>query len=282
MIKKLKAANNPFLDDHIIGGNKVFPTVCAIAWMADAAESIYQGFKYRGLENYKLFKGIVFDGAQAEDYFIDLKLIDESAEQLRVDIKISSLNTKEKPVFHYAAEVILSSKRINKKASQLVLSDSLAKNEIVKSKDDAKKLYQNGTLFHGDSLRGIEQVIECDNNGLLLACCIKHNAKKKQGEFPLGTNNIFANDLVYQAMLVWVRKQLGMGSLPSSTKNWKVYSEVNSEQSFYLKLTVVEQKPDKLIADISLINVNKVIMAEIESAEVTVSDSLNDLFKSSK
>ena len=62
MIKTLQTANNEFLTDHMIGDNAVLPTVCAMAWMADAAESIYNDYHYQGLEKYKLFKGVVFDG----------------------------------------------------------------------------------------------------------------------------------------------------------------------------------------------------------------------------
>jgi len=92
------------------------------------------------------------------------------------------------------------------------------------------------------------------------------------------SQNIFANDLVYQAMLVWVRKQLGMGSLPSKTLSWQVYREVMLGEAFYIDLKVVEQTASKLVADIALISENKQILAQVYSAEVTISENLNNLF----
>ena len=105
----------------MIGGNSVLPTVCAIAWMAEAAESVFKGYKYQGLENYKLFKGVVFNGSETADYQIDVELVEDSlidgeaeAEFLRLESKISSKNARGKAVFHNGSELILkrSSKRV--------------------------------------------------------------------------------------------------------------------------------------------------------------------------
>lgn len=281
MIKTLQAADNDFLSDHMIGDNAVLPTVCAIAWMADAAESIFSGYQFHGLENYKLFKGVVFDGAEATDYQIDVKVVEQkvsdSSPYLKLDSKISSLNAKGKPVFHYGSELLLKPTSKNLPLADVKLANTKSING--KAADEARQLYTNGTLFHGESLQGIQEIITCDVKGLLLSCQVPEVAMNKQGDFPLHRHNIFANDLVYQAMLVWVRKQLSMGSLPSSTKSWTSYQQVKPNEMFYLQLKVVEQASTKLIADISLISEDKKLLAEIKSAEVTVSENLNDLFK---
>ena len=274
MTKTLQTINNEFLADHKIGDNSVMPTVCAIAWMADAAETVYGNYRYVGLENYKLFKGIVFDGTEASDYYIDLNLVDYNKSSLALDVKISSNNAKGKPVFHYAAKVLLTSKSDEASLTTVELDHLLKATKAEK----ANGLYHDGTLFHGESLQGIDEIINCDNDGLLLRCQVPTIAATKQGEFPLSQNNIFANDLVYQAMLVWVRKQLGMGSLPSSTLSWTVYRQVRANETFYLKLDVVEKSSSKLIADISLISSDNKLLADIKSAEVTASENLNDLF----
>ena len=268
----------------MIGDNAVLPTVCAIAWMADAAESSYSGYHYQGLEKYKLFKGVVFDGSEASDYQIDLNIVetaDMTSDELRLDAKISSINTNGKPVFHYGSELILKKHPLANDLSEGQLSAAVLKRTVTDTTEDAQQLYANGTLFHGESLQGIIDVISCDQHGLLLACQVPAIAADKQGDYPLENQNIFANDLVYQAMLVWVRKQLAMGSLPSSTERWTTYRQVKTGELFYLQLTVIEQNSTKLIADISLISSDNKIIAEINSAEVTVSESLNDLFNHS-
>ena len=265
----------------MIGGKAVLPTVCAMAWMADASESMFSAYKFHGLENYKLFKGVVFDGTQATDYHIDVKVVEQnlsdSSPYLKLDAKISSLNAKGKPVFHYASELLL--KPTSRKVLLKDVDLKIINRSNGKAAKEASELYTNGTLFHGQSLQGIQEVIVCDEKGLLLKCQVPEIAMSKQGDFSLELHNVFANDLVYQAMLVWVRKQLSMGSLPSSTKSWTSYQQVKPNELFYLKLKVVEQGPTKLIADVSLISEDRKLLAEIKSAEVTVSENLNDLFK---
>ncbi|MFT5163007.1 MAG: polyketide-type polyunsaturated fatty acid synthase PfaA, partial [Alteromonadaceae bacterium] len=268
LTKTIQATNSVFLADHIIGENQVLPTVCAIAWMAGAGEAVYSGYHYQGLENYKLFKGIVFDGSEAADYHIDLTLLEDDGASLRVGAKIASVNGKGKPVFHYAGELRLAVKPLASKAVAIDLAALSA------TKHD---LYTDGTLFHGESLQGITDVFHCNEQGLLLGCQIPAIAADKQGESPL---NIFSDDVVYQAMLVWVRRQLGLGSLPAATQRWTVYAHPAIGETFYLQLVVVKHTNNSLVADINLIGADKTLLAEIKSAEVTGSESLNDLFKS--
>ena len=277
--KTLLATNNPFLADHTIGGHQVFPTVCAIAWMRDASEKAYQGYHYLSLENYMLFKGIIFDGSEASEYQIDMKatVVDEGA-SLVIDTKVSSINAQGKTVFHYGARLTLVNKRRVSPKINLAIPTSA---------ESAKTLYSNGTLFHGPSMRGISEILECNDQGLLLRCQVPTVAAEKQGDFPLSNDgdksNFFANDLVYQAMLVWVKKEIGLGSLPTSTDSWTVYREVTLNERFYLKLTVVEssgkgQKRGALTANMQLISENNEVLSEIKSAKVTASAGLSAIF----
>jgi len=277
--KTLLATNNDFLADHTIGEDQVFPTVCAIAWMRDASEKAYQGYHYQGLENYKLFKGIIFDGNEASEYQIDLnaEVVDDGA-CLVVETKISSINAQGKVVFHYGAQLTLVNQRKDSPKVDLAIPTSA---------ENAKEIYSNGTLFHGASLQGISEILECNEQGLLLRCQVPAVAVEKQGDFPLSNSgnqsNIFANDLAYQAMLVWVKKELGLGSLPSSTQGWTVYREVTLNECFYLQLTVVKssgkgKQRGALTADMQLISENNEVLSEITSAKVTASANLNNLF----
>jgi polyketide-type polyunsaturated fatty acid synthase PfaA len=333
VIKTLQATSNTFLADHVIGNEQVFPTVCAIAWMSDAAQSVYPGYVYQGINDYKLFKGVTFDEVtlakkESKDFFIDMKIdrsvdIDpeemdaqeiDGGDTLLIDCKISSVNDTGKTVFHFRGQVILVSKvtqsfiKVESKVASLAalsvvneLADKLTNKLTSKAANEAKALYQNGTLFHGESLQGITHVIECDEQGLLLACKVPEVAQQKQGDFAISdspsgsllgpllgkTHNIFANDLAYQAMLVWVKRELSLGSLPSSTQAWNVYGQVELNKVFYIQLNVVKSsgqgisqgnKRGKLIADINFISEDGLLLAEIKSAKVTASDSLNDMF----
>ncbi|MEW6995740.1 SDR family NAD(P)-dependent oxidoreductase [Colwelliaceae bacterium MEBiC 14330] len=276
--KTLLATNNEFLVDHRIGNDKVFPTVCAIAWMRSAAQAAYAGFIYQGVANYKLYKGIVFDGSQATDYQIDM-LAQVNGDGLTVDTKISSVNAQGKTVFHYGAQLILVHK--TKASPSIALTPP-------QTGEDASILYHNGTLFHGESLQGVKEVLACNEQGLLLRCQVPDVASAKQGEFFIPDiakqdGNIFANDIAYQAMLIWMKKQRGLASLPSSTEQWLVYREVLRGEQFYLQLSVIEAsdkgtQTGSLVADIKFISENNEILSELSSVKVTASENLKRLF----
>jgi len=281
VVKSLQATNNVFLEDHTFNGNQVLPTVCAIAWMSDAATAVYSDYQYLGFEDYQLFKGVIFDGSEANDYTIDLAPSEQSDDQgiVRVKVTIASINDVGKPVFHYGATLLIAKDGI----TGLPLNKSLP-SIVGQVTPDAAALYDNGTLFHGESLQGISAIVSCDAQGLLLACQVPEIATVKQGDFPLSQHNIFANDLVYQAMLVWVRKQYGIASLPTSTAVWTVYREVAPSEVFYLELKVVEHNLDqrrgsKAVCDIQLIAQDMSVIAQVKSAQVRASKSLNAMFE---
>lgn len=265
----------------MIGEHSVLPTVCALAWMSSSVESIYAGYQVVSTHNYRLFKGIVFDGTECDEYLIDMELVDQADESLVLEVKVSSHNSSGKTIYHYAAQLQMEPQRepvVNLANYQLSEMQASAKPLNGSSSEPAKELYLNGTLFHGKSLQGIRDVISCDDSGLLLSCQVPQIALLKQGDFDLVKNNIFANDLVFQAMLVWVKKQLKLGSLPSATKNWTVYRQIAIDELFYLKLEVVAQNKTKILADIQLISTDNTLIAFIEAAEVTASENLNRLF----
>ncbi|GAA0819575.1 hypothetical protein GCM10009111_23790 [Colwellia asteriadis] len=314
VIKTLQVTNNAFLVDHTIGNDQVLPTVCALAWMSEACQASYQGYYYQGSSDYKLFKGVTFDEAtialaQAVDFIIEMNAQEQNNNHLQVEVTISSKvideHGNEKTIFHYGAKIHLAPVSQAKQAiTEMTLTDQqrflvdefnsdAAKQTVAATNatDQAQALYNNGTLFHGESLQGIHAILHCDDTSLLLACQVAELAQVKQGDFPLSANkdsdvhNIFANDLVYQAMLVWVKQQLGLGSLPSSTQQWTVYRQVALNERFYLLLNVVKatgskstSKRGSLVADIQLFSEDYQLLADVKSAKVTASATLNNVF----
>ncbi|WP_137297407.1 type I polyketide synthase [Psychromonas sp. SP041] len=287
-IKTFNHLDNALLVDHKIDGQQVLPTVCAIAWLKSTCENLYPEYQYQGIEDFKLFKGIVFDGSQAGEYIIDTKILEhkvlnsktikESDNTLRIEVTVGSENKQGKPVFHYKSTVNL--------AKPLVENTPLAYQGILpklvkKQSVQAASLYLDGSLFHGLSLQGIKHIHQLDDSGLLLECVIDKSVTQAQGEFLLEESNVFANDLVYQAMLVWTSKQMGSGSLPTSTAAWQVFREVKADEFFFIKLNIIKTTGQSVFADLLLIDQSNNIISKITAAEVTCSASLSELFKAS-
>ncbi|HHS95287.1 MAG TPA: SDR family NAD(P)-dependent oxidoreductase, partial [Phaeodactylibacter sp.] len=98
--RSLKTEDNPFLMHHVIQGNAVLPVVNAIGWMAQTCEKLYPDFRVFKVENTQLFKGIVFDGKQKEDYIIELTETNKSADEITFQATVLSEGGK-LPTYHY-------------------------------------------------------------------------------------------------------------------------------------------------------------------------------------
>jgi hypothetical protein len=257
----------------VIGEHAVFPTVAAQVWLANAAHTLHPNMTVSKLENYKLLKGIVFDDVVSSEFFVDTETT-PVADGVKVALKIFSENAKGLPQYHYAADVLMVAEKAQTRAYSFAFAESMNK--------AAAPYYNNGTLFHGESLQGFMGLKHLDEKGLRLACKLNEKAEQVQGSFNIEAGNVFADDLVYQALLVWVREQMGLGSLPSATASWQKFREVKIDEAFDLELIITEQKPNSISADVYLVDEQGLLIAEIRAVQVTASENLKNLFKKNK
>ena len=240
LVKVFNTNNSSLLAHHKIGQNQVLPTVFAIAWMKEACESLYPEYQYQGIENFKLFKGIVFDGNEAEHFLIETKLVTDNDSSLAVEVTVSSEQPSSdsqqgKLQFHYRALVNLT---LDNKGQIAIYENELPLPQAITAQacESVDLLYSDGSLFHGKNFQGIKQLHRVDQSGLLMECVIDESTLAAQGEFLLADHNVLANDLVYQALLIWTNKLMGVGSLPTKTNQWQVYREVGINEVFFIKL----------------------------------------------
>jgi len=275
----LKAADLPLLNDHKIGASAVLPTVCAQAWMIEAAaialgidsQSLTTRFMPQ-LNDYKLFKGVVFDGTEPTS----LQLLLDVTEQGVVKVKVSSFKADGKVQFHYAGDVSFSARE----NSTVVLPQEAELQRLRQASQQA--YYQDGSLFHLDSLQGLKADLKTGDESLWFACQLPASHRQKASGFNLqqAHNQVFVNDLVYQAMLVWVRQNMGQGSLPSTTKAWQ-YIAVPSSDNFLIQVERPSVNGQSVSANINVVSESGELLAKLEACEVTASESLNDKFKRS-
>ncbi|MFN2310147.1 MAG: polyketide synthase dehydratase domain-containing protein, partial [Gammaproteobacteria bacterium] len=267
--RTLRLAELPLMKQHRIGGNPVLPTVWATAWMAAAAEQAHPGFHYQGLENYRLYNGVVFDGSESDQYALELSVREQTATDLLCAARITSTDRGGKQVNHYAADVIL--KREPVPAPRRTAPDLRQDPELADWNP-----YSDGTLFHGPVLQGIRKVINCGERSMTLLCQVSDPAARSEAR---GKPTCWvADDLLLQAMLVWVRRHHQAGSLPTTIREWMQYRPIPLEEPFYLTLEVVSQSDTNMTADVRLHDAHGTVYSEMHGAQVTVSKRLNALF----
>jgi NAD(P)-dependent dehydrogenase (short-subunit alcohol dehydrogenase family) len=272
---QLLLEDNPFLGDHVIGGNPVLPSATALSWMANICERISPSFQFFECDNFQVLKGIVFDKSQADSYQVDLKEVSNDDNVSKFNVTISSIShkgsSKGKQVWHYKADILV--------AKEMPEAPTYTQSDFNETEETSgESLYEDGTLFHGSLFQGIEKVINTSMKKLTLLCNLDKIKAKEQGQFPISSLNPFATDLMFQAMLVWVREHKHLGSLPLKFLKVANYKLIPNKEDFYISLDVESTTDTNMKADVVIHDKKGNIFSRAFGAEVTVSPTLNSLF----
>uniref|UniRef100_UPI0033296ABE SDR family NAD(P)-dependent oxidoreductase n=1 Tax=Shewanella sp. S1-58-MNA-CIBAN-0166 TaxID=3140467 RepID=UPI0033296ABE len=275
----LTPAEMPFVSDHCIAGNPVLPTVCAMQWMRDAAETLCH--VPVSIAEYKLLKGVIFDTNEPHLLQLELTQTDAGISALISSRLLSDPSAAMKP--QYQAQLVINSTVLTDDIAKPVIDTaSLTKWSHIVPLSSGVELYQNGTLFHGPRLQGIKQVLAFDDDQLLCQVQLPRiNASDCQGFIPssvLGGSQIFAEDLLLQAMLVWARLKYDAASLPASTGECVTAWPFANGDKGYIQLDVVKHSGRMLVANVSLYHQDGRLSCQMLNAKVTISKSLNGAF----
>ena len=199
-----------------------------------------------------------------------LKELKKNEEIVSVEVTISSENGATLPTNHYQAVISLASCR--PEAPIMPLPD-LSKIEVVQ--DDASGIYTDGTLFHGTDFQGVKKILQLDDAGVLLLCEHEGVSDQRQGQFPVKELNVFLTDVMYQSLLIWIRKFYDSASLPLSTDKVEIYRVFPFGKPFYVQLQVLKSDEFGMQADITAFDseTGEVYMKSSE-ARVTLSRDL--------
>ena len=267
--RRLKLEDNPFLNHHKIQNNPVLPVVSAVGWMAQSCEELYPDYSVFKIENTTLFKGIMFDGNQKEDYILELKELEKNEEKIVFETTVMSKGGK-LPMNHYRATVTLLNKKSFPKAPTFDHQTS-----GTYTPTNGQLLYQDGSLFHAPYFQGIKEILDCTDQQLVLSCIAPEVPLSEQGQFPVNSINTFFADIQYQGMLVWVQKNYnGAKSLPLQTDSAILYRPVPFGKKLFVNVTVQESDESKLVAECTVYDEQGNVYIKTSGATVTISQQL--------
>jgi NAD(P)-dependent dehydrogenase (short-subunit alcohol dehydrogenase family) len=274
IIRRLSARANPFLEDHVIGGAPVLPSVCLIAWMADACERLQPGYRFFRCEDFRIRKGIVLDEPLSEYVLEARRTQQEDSEGIEFDVLISSLKPGGRPGPRSSGRILLLRKIPEAPVYPHFESPPEAHGE------DGARLYEDGTLFHGPRFHLVERIVNSSRRKLTLSFRTREIPEQDQGQFPIGNFNPYAADVHFQSMLIWVRQYHQAGSLPSRAGAVEQYRPIPAGRRLFVSLDVKTETKTKLVADVTTHDESGTIYMRVKDGEVTISEKLNRLFRS--
>lgn len=269
--RKLKSDANPFLKDHMIGDYPVLPTVCGSVWIANVAEELCHGYKFFSCNDFKVLKGIVFDDALPEEFFLEIKETEKILNEY-VDIKgtIWSGTADKKPRYHYTGDFRLVSE----------IPDIPVYKNFDASIDEAisgHNPYEERSLFHGTVFRGIKRILNISDKKLTMECVMPNIEETVYGQFPPKAFNPISADIQFQCMLIWLRHFYGVSGLPLSCKKGEHYSHIPKGEKFYVSMETRSINDTKFIADIISHDIDGNIYSRALGSEFSLSKDLNEI-----
>ena len=244
--RRLSLSANPFLQDHVIMDRPVLPATCAVAWIGNACEQIYPGYRFFGCRDFKVLKGIVFDDNLADKYVLDLeKKVTDNSPIIEIAAKIWSKDKAEKIRYHFSNKTRLISK-VDDVPSYQSLNIASDSNFI------EAKIYQNGknSLFHGAAFQGVKKVLNVGDRHLTMECNLARVSAIKQGQFPVQTFNPFIVDVQIHSFWLWLQHNHREICLPSEITNYEQFAIVPFDKTFCVSCEIKSKTKTAVIADV--------------------------------
>jgi len=268
--RQLSLKNNPFLKDHTIGSMAVLPATCGSSWLANTCESLNPGFSFYHMEDFKILKGITFDN-ESHDYETELKLLPETDDGKRIyEVTITSQKGNSRKVFHYNGKVFLTKKMPIPPRHQTVRELNLDSSKFKKGSD----FYQNGTLFHGPSFQGIQEVLLLTENKVITQVSLPQMDPLNQGQFLAQTINPYINDAIVQNLLIWTQEFYDAPCLPSRLHQWDQYQMVPFGMPVWVILNIKSHNEHAVVGDMLVQDEEGVEFFRFTGLEGTISKHL--------
>jgi len=210
----------PLVADHVIGDAPVLPAAAALGWAAGAVERL-TGRGVAQIRDFAVHKGVVFDGGLDTGRF--QLSVDPTPDGAEADVSIRSLTGEGTVRPHFAARVGLgvAPERPRPLSGLPALGGG----------SDARDFYTDGTLFHGESLRGLRRVLESSASRLVLECGLAEH-RPEGGAFGAERYAPGTADLLLQAALVWMRLNLETASLPMAVAQVDLFEALPDGEPF--------------------------------------------------
>jgi NAD(P)-dependent dehydrogenase (short-subunit alcohol dehydrogenase family) len=271
--RKVDLKTLPILADHVIDGHAVLPLALILEWTVEGALHRNPGLVVRGVDNLRLFKGIVLGGREAAEVEIAAGKAVREGEEFRVPIELRGALANGREVIHARAEVLLSTRPAagtRQSLNQPLPRPSFLHDEIY-----------GPILFHGPAMQGIEQVEGCGERGIT-GRVRTSPAPSEWLERPLRSRWLtdpLTLDCAFQLVVLWTRDQLGSNSLPTAVGRYRQFRTDFGSGSVRVVAEIRHATDSRAVADIEFLDDRGDLIARLESYECVVDVSLGQAFR---
>jgi acyl transferase domain-containing protein/NAD(P)-dependent dehydrogenase (short-subunit alcohol dehydrogenase family) len=263
----------PVLRSHVIDGHAVLPLALVLEWLAEGALHRHPGMVVAGVEQFRLFKGVVLRNHEPSAVSIRVGKLQHRADSQIVAVEMQGILEGDRTVTHARGEVVLADRHLS---ASRVLGDP----DLLPLSIDPDEIYRR-VLFHGPAMQAIQLVEGYDDRAIAAwvstspppTSWIKRPLRQGWLTDPL------AIDAAFQILVLWTTKRLGACSLPTAVGSYRQFHRSFPAQGVRVLAAVRQFSEHRAVADIEFLDGEGQPVARIESYECVIDSSLNQAFR---
>jgi hypothetical protein len=266
--RELDVARYPFLASHVINGKAVLPAAVMVEWMAHGALHANPGMAFAGLDDFRVYKGVIL-GAAPANVRVTTAAAGRADGLTRVEVE---LRGGDADVLHAQATVLLAN-TLTAKAETSVARPAVAPYDLTGA--------YGQVLFHGHDFQGITAVEGCSAEGIVATVSSAPDPRAWMAQ-PLRDAWLadpLALDAAFQLMILWSVANEDAPCLPCYAESYRQYRAAFPADGVKVVANVRSRQGNQLVTDFAFLDAQGGLVAELLGAEATIDGSLKAAFR---
>jgi acyl transferase domain-containing protein/NADP-dependent 3-hydroxy acid dehydrogenase YdfG len=263
----------PVLASHVIDGHAVLPLALIMEWLAEGAVQRNPGLVVYGIDNLRLYKGVILDSGKSSAVEIRVGKAIRTGPHFIVPAELVGALANGREVAHARAEIVLAD-RYEAAARELAETDLLTYSR------SPQEIYHT-ILFHGPSLQGIERVEGLGERQVAgwVGTSPEPSEWIDQPNRRGWLTDPLAIDSAFQLVVLWCRDRLGANSLPTAVGGYRQFRRSFPPEGVRVLAEIRSATDSRAVVDIEFLDADGMLVARLGSYECVVDASLNQAFR---
>ena len=262
----------PVLQSHVMNGRAVLPAALMVEWMAHGAMHNNPGPAFIGFDDFRILKGVILDHTDNITLQVLAGPVEIAGNRDRILVEL-----RNGEVLHARARIMLSSEY----EPPVEAADPVPAGDYPGRDGD---YYEDGRLFHGRDLQGIQSVSACSELGITgtVRTAPPPSAWNRNPIRSTWLADPLVLDSCFQLMILWSFRNRGAGSLPTAITGYRQYRRGFTDGDVRIIARVTASGAHNASANIEMRDQQNKLIARLEGYECVIDSSLNDAFRKNR